>query len=369
MELINYLYIDDLLDEAKIIAKSRSNEFLEIDAIAPFEEDKKIRETIFKKYDGLILDQRLDDSQIYGLEKRGTAICQFLRTISNENNTDFVSIPIILFTASKYKDDFIREETAHDLFDKVYFKGDYNQNMSKVLVSLAQGYKFIKTNKSLEAILNITANEIDEIDFRLIEKLKSELIENKAIHNFTLFFIKQVLDKNGALIDELVLAARLGIDITKNTTDWKLLVEEHLIEFQYKGVFSQAWKRWWMFKIENWWVNEFGTKEHISEIDAENRVKLINEKFKLNLIPAQKTERSSSSQFWTICQGTKQPIDILDGIRIVQDLPQPWQDEQYISIDELISEKNKGEYWKDVHPSDKIRSQEIKEKSIKIRKK
>ena len=63
------------------------------------------------------------------------------------------------------------------------------------------------------------------------------------IFQYSRFIINELLQKSGPLIDDKILAARLGVDIN-SSKDWNNLLKK-LNNTKYSGVYSDVWKRWW----------------------------------------------------------------------------------------------------------------------------
>ena len=63
---------------------------------------------------------------------------------------------------------------------------------------------------------------------------------------------------------------------------------------------------------------------------------------------AEKINKSTSDEFWTVCQGYHTPIDTIDGLIIDgQENLYPWQEPLYVSIEAALKRKNK-QYWGDI---------------------
>ena len=171
--------------------------------------------------------------------------------------------------------------------------------------------------------------------------LKSELqkLLSSPIHIPASFIVKELIGKQGLLINESVLAARVGIDIEKSG-DWKKFLDI-IKDTKYQGVFCEGWNRWWKPLLEEWWDSI--SKENIRSITAERRVEIIKSATGLSdLFPADKIEKCTSDEFWTVCQGYNRPLDPIDGLTLAgQDNLYPWQEPLYVSIDAALKRKNK----------------------------
>ena len=86
-----------------------------------------------------------------------------------------------------------------------------------------------------------------------------------------------------------------------------------------------------------------------------------------NICPAEKIEKSSSNEFWTVCKGYNKPLDPIDGLIIDgQENLYPWQDLDYVSIDAALRKKNVNA-WKKVAKLEEERLKELQEQYKKER--
>ena len=367
---IQFLYIDDdkvINAEEKIQGFEQEGRL----SISPkqhkgsWEEQLKFIKENEAKMNGLILDLRLDDFPNEKGERadfRGTSLAQEIRTRQKEN--EFKSFPIILFSAnSKLKKSL--ENSGKDLFD-ICIEKEVNVNSFKIitpqLISLAEGYIFLTDNNDISKILNIDVNKIDE---RFVSELSQSL--SNPVHIVSQFLIYELIEKQGLLVNEHILAARLGIDI-ENSQDWEK-VKESLSFTKYTGVFTEGWKRWWMFLIESWWSDTIEAESYLRSTPAKERVTLIKKALKLEKIQsAQKIEKADSEEYWTICKGYNRPLDPVDGLIIKgQEKLYPWQEPEYVSIDAALKSKNKDNVWKNVAKLEEGRLREFQEIYKKVR--
>jgi hypothetical protein len=166
----------------------------------------------------------------------------------------------------------------------------------------------------------------------------------------------------GPLINEYILAARLGVDIIKKETekDW-IKLKNILIDCKYKGIFGNGWDRWWMSKIDMFWRSV--TDIPLGDINAEARVKFLNDKFGLALTAAKSMDKALSSLFWTIDKKTNQPLAIEDGVTAQSNIDSPpWKEDEYYSIGSALEEN-----ILNIHPIEKDRLSKLKVKFTKTR--
>lgn len=357
----NFYYIDDENSLLGITSGLSKSGVIKVHYHEPSNDWNKEIEFFDKNnrcIDGLILDLRLEDGQ-NNIEYRGSALAQELRTRQKE--TKFKSFPIILYSANDKLNESL-EETARELFDFTQEKSKLNTPESIIefrncLLSLSSGYNVLRDleSKSTETILKISPSSIRDARFINTFSEKSKL----PTHTLVKFIISELLEKQGLLISESTLAARLGIN-RNLSDDWASLTEQFSTA-KYSGVFSDCWARWWMPSIEEWWDSKISSDQYIRSLPAKTRVDLIKKATRLEiLLPSEKSEKSSSEAFWTICKGTNIPIDTIDGLVLNnQDNLYPWQDKEYISIDEALDETNKSA-WNSVAAIEKIRLEKLK---------
>jgi hypothetical protein len=306
-----------------------------------------------KDYDGLILDWKLNqlaDSYKQKSSFHAATLAQEIRTRGTEKTLK--EIPIVLWsTHQKLVESFLGDGTAHDLFDRRYEKEEIGENIlfadetGKQLIALSEGYKSIivalkAKGNSFQKVLQVSKSQLEELDLRFVSHFESQ--KNPPAHEYARFILHEVIDRPGVLIDEMLLAARLGIDF-KASSDWTKLLEEFPTTASYRGVFSEAWPRWWSHVIETqWWPKLDKPARPLSLLPAKERVGIIQRATGLlNLIPARSIESRYGERYTTICQVYKQPLDPIDGVIIAEPEPKAWQQRRYISIEAAL--KGSGE--------------------------
>lgn len=366
---INYLYIDDdSTDRANgTVQGLKKGGYIEVFLSQPestweqqiqFIEDRQKED----KLDGLIIDLRLDD---YANTKdgkkanyRGTSLAQEIRTRQKEKSIK--EFPIILFSANDKITQSL-ENSGRNLFD-VFIEKDsitsadiYIKEYIPKLIALAEGYRTI--NLSAENLSKVLSIDISVVDERFVSELNN--LANNPSHVIANFLINELLLKQGLLIDERTLAARLGIDIEQSSEDWEQVLSS-LDEALYKGVFYQGWERWWMPIIEIWWNKTIHAETYLRATSASDRVEYIKKELKLTKIyPSEKMPKSDSDEFWTVCKGNNRPLDPVDGLMIDrQENLYPWQDPDYVSVEAALHRTNIN-IWKNVAKLEEERLKEL----------
>lgn len=288
-----------------------------------------------KERDAIIIDYRLTNGEKNAPYDAPT-IAQSIRSI---HSNDLLDIPIVLMSNENAITDYYNNFTSQDLFDFSISKAEFNQNSASFhdkLHSFIEAYKVIKDSKfNLNKILGLGEDENKLIHSKIfinLEDCKNAFAYSFLIHN-------EIINATGPLIDENILSARLGV--SKESEEWrKILIE--LEKTKYNGIFSEFYNRWWMEKVNIWWKEITKLDSTLRKWNAEERVNLIKKSLKLNnLKPIEKTKLSISSNFWTVCQYSKDAIDPFDGIELVKKNYLQWQEKNYLSIDSAISQIEK----------------------------
>lgn len=339
MEKVKYLYIDDENGTPEISTLNGFNDLKIIEVerfpLSDFREFSKLKIELIKRikkhsFDGLILDLRLDGTGSDRTEFNATALTSELRSVAARG--EILSFPIVLCsTESNIKQTYDTDKTSHDLFDYKINKSNESpgwEKMSQKLSSLAKGYKWIQSKKrSTEEIFGI--NDVKNLDERIIEK-----IDNFSVpYDFTHFVVKHFFHQTNPLINEKILAARLGIDLSETPGEvWDILKNEILSDIKYNGIFSDGWQRFWADRLLTWFENISGEK--LAFINAEKRIEILTKHYGLNdLVAAKPLQFCNSTEFWSICEALKVPIDPLEAFRIFTTVDiKPWEEYKYISL-------------------------------------
>lgn len=367
MSKAKYIYIDDYIDPSIQAIKDGLNDTKEIEVeleqVQEFTKQISSFENDLKKYSGAILDLRLDGNHALNVKYTATSLAQELRARSAANE-GIKDIPIVLCsTDEKIKALYDRDQTSHDLFDFA-FKKDKKPNwvhIAKTLQSLSTGYNFLRnrTAGSLEFI----GRDISTLDSRVFGKF-SDSETFYSPHEIAQHIIKELFLQPGPLIDQMLVAARLGIDVEKSP-DYEKLLREVFSETSYAGVFCDGWPRWWADLVNDKFKNL--TETRLATLKAQERVDLLKKATKLNkLVPATPIENSISTNFWTVCEYFKRPLDPMEGFKIFRRKEQkPWQETRYLSFEAAAERLGYNDGLK-IHP-DEMQRLETAKKRIKAK--
>lgn len=330
----NIFYIEDL-DPASRIETLKSKDF-EIFSFKPKDNPEDIiKEIISNNPDIILLDYKLTE----GSNLNYTDAPTIASTLRSKYNDGISERPIILIsTLDNIINLYRKDYTSHDLFDYAISKEkalDNPDRFRKKCLSFLNSYINIKNNDfDLDKILNVDGNS-HLIHSRIKIHLNKDV---KSVYEFSRFIFEHLIRCSGLLIGEDILSARLGI--SKESPDWEKL-KELLINYKYTGIFSDVYNRWWMSKIDTWWLKITDEKPTIRHYNAEERTIILKEKLSLNLNVVESSDKNLSTNYWTICKHTKLPLDPFDGIELLEEEFKPWQDKDYISIDGYLSDIEK----------------------------
>lgn len=359
-----YLYIDDDIiqnSQDKVSALVVKNQ-LEIKVEQnPQGWDRQIARLKNLDYDGLILDLKLDEMPVEEgrhAEFRGTTVAQLIRDYQKEGILK--AFPMILFTGEENMKNAL-DNTGKDLFDMIIEKGSINpKNVSLIssiplqLIDLSDCYEQLIAGVDARNMIN-TWRYVDD---RFMEVLHDKQSED-SIANCAHFLLNEFILKPGLLIDEELLAVRLGVDKDKTGLAWQSILSL-FGDAYYQGVFGKGWKRWWMQSINEIWKSISGTS--LQRMGAGERVEVLKTVLKTeNVVVATKTKYANSDEFWAVCCGTGKPLDPIDGFEVTgQETSYPWQDLLYVSK-EAAFHKTKMDVWKGVASSEKERLEYLKQ--------
>jgi hypothetical protein len=368
-----YLYIDDdAMESLQSYAHSVRGETaeIEIEVSRPRDFDNDVERIleVLNTYDGIILDWRLDivpdESGKYFPFRAGT-LAQEIRTRQTEKSIK--EFPIVLWsTYQKLMGSYYGDTTSQDLFDARHDKDKVIDEANLVrhqLISLAEGYKRIISLIDSHGVISTIVLGLEEDDYKLLpSRFTAHFSQNnqRPAHEHARFILQGIISMPGLLINEKLLAARLGIDKEKSS-DWTALLEHLPTNTKYTGPFCDAWDRWWSYLVERkWWRGLVKESSPLSTLSANERVEQIKQHTKLrNLIAAKPIKEFYGDRFQTICEYYQKPLDPVDGVIINEKEPMPWQERRYLSIDAALERRGAKEGLRP-HPTEVDRLKEIK---------
>lgn len=363
MRKYKVLYIDDENSQnSQAFADGLSkNGLVEISIIKPTNLEELVNEIVIgqAEIDALILDLKLDGNQTGDRTAKFTAptLATGIKTKYFSENGIKNAFPIFLISSiSNLKKYYDPDTSSHDLFDYTIHKGRIGKDGSyyeSIIHSITNAYIEIQKDKTnFNHLLGLSTD--DDIPNKIFT---SKYLNGKetSISEISQYIFNEIINKSGVLIDEYILAARLGVDFN-NSENWDKL-KAKIEEFKYTGIFSASFERWWAYDVINWWNSNFN--KSLIQLTASERINLIKEKFHLtNLKEAYPINKTTSTKFWTICQVYKKPLDPKDGFLVDGNLLN-WQDKKYISLESILERDAKKEGVL-LNPAERERFEDIK---------
>lgn len=277
------IFVDDQDTEAVYAANLSLVGILELAYLKP-EHGADLAASISATAPAIILiDYRLDEcgpGGEIGVQYKGSALAQILRDKAIEQPES--DCPLVLVSAeAKIKSLYRPDKTAHDLFDRVYVKDSINNDRDRVrseLVALCNGYALLRAlnqTYDLKAITSLSEDEDWALDY---QQLRVGIGEAKAPHIVARILLRDLIDRNGPLLDDSEMCALLGI---KSECADQVAATLAQAEVGYNGVFSGISRRWWAHRLDSWASEIFGSRA--TGLTAKARADALNEKLGLGL--------------------------------------------------------------------------------------
>lgn len=357
-----YLCIDDERgDRLEAILDRLRRDGLSVELYAPAPFDDEVTLIAESDADGLLLDLRLDDvprSDGTRVKYRAVALAQELRTRMTEG--DIRPLPIVLWSVErKFRRSFSSDRTAHDLFDAVISKTDVSQDPAPVvgrLVALADDYPLIRELLKKRATfwqrsLGLASSQQGLLDPRV----GMEILEGAPTHDFARYILRELLESAGPLVDEQLLAARLGVSVA--SPGW-VAVRSWIEPATYRGVFASGWVRWWWPEIEAM-LRDLCPSAPFRTLTAEERVGVIKKTLKIRkLEPPVIPVGSTGTRYWYVCAATQVPVDPVDAVLVESGDRRPWQDRVYVSMHAALNRRASAKGLR-IHPLEQSRIDEL----------
>ncbi|MBN3253126.1 protein-PII uridylyltransferase [Pectobacterium brasiliense] len=368
---IKYLYIDD--EQTRTLAPVlRLLNTPEIDIFHKqvYESFSAVIDDIKRNdYKGLIIDQQLNSVSEDGhkADYFGTTLAQQLRTEMVVGH--ITAIPLILLSNENViVESYLPDDSSKDLFDFVIKKNELdNINKStrakKMLSSLVHVYDLARqfkkepgidlSNNELCTLFNIDLKSLDYMDTRFNDFIRSKANDT---HSLVASLYSSLIQSAGMLVSETMLLTKLGIE--KDSDNWND-IKGMLADYLYKGPFSDLKSRWWFSGVEEWWYN-VSPENVLQSLTCTERVKILNEKFGLNLSSIQLSypQGDQSEKLWVNCVVSDIPLDPYDALRIRDPDAKAWEHPKYIDLRAYLEEDYDTIRYK-IHVDDKSKVKKL----------
>ncbi|EBV3599638.1 hypothetical protein DOI34_24015 [Salmonella enterica subsp. enterica serovar Virchow] len=273
--MYNGYFVDD---QDKVYADLLSRDgMLKIEHVEVSDLIELAKELLDKKPDIVALDYRLDEKltkikpdQTY----KGSALAQHLRDVAIDHpEQDF---PLILVSSEEKLQKLYRpDRTAHDLFDRVYAKSEIRTESERVQAEsfdLCVAYDRLRELQGKYDVVDLTRIDRDDADQINFQEFRELVETSKAPHLVVKSFYRQLIKRVGPLLSKEDVAARLGVP-----TQSVQPALDALDNFgcRYKGLLSEGWHRWWLYRFDQWAEKIFGGRP--VRIPANARAKRLSE--------------------------------------------------------------------------------------------
>lgn len=276
---------------------------------------------------GILIDLCLDGAGENSMYFKAPPLAQQIRSKASEGVIK--QCPIVLCSTVENMDTYYtRDKASHDLFDYYFNKTDSSfMRIATRLASMAKGYLQLMGEWTVESILNRPKAEL--LDLRIVNYLEEETLSPFDVSQF---IVKSFFSNSGILINEDVLAARMGVNREASGVAWLQLKNAIEKEAQYNGIFADGWKRYWADKVGAYYSRLSGGIP-CQASNAHERIEVLTRMGFDGITAAEPIKFNKSTYFNTICEYYKLPIDSMEGIPIEDSaLLKPWQEHHYVSF-------------------------------------
>lgn len=327
--MVRYLYIDDEDSTINFLVEglNKSGQIdVQIFDLSKYKTQEEIHSQLIKeKYDGLILDYRLNGGGPNSLDCNSNVIAQFIRDLAENENR--VGCPIVMCSTKNNLDDFAkRVYTARDLYDYEFeknFEISYD-DIAKRLFILANEYQRL-ADKSRDICDILNRQKDDPIDGKFWDSIQ---MYSGSAHQLTDFILHQMFPYSGPLVSRSVLLARLGLTSISEHVDEVISIFESA---KYTGSFCAWGEYYWMDKI-NQVFNSHSKGKPLSTLSAKERVNILSDCLHIPLVPASPDSYCENDYFWCCCEKKDIPLDPIDAYMLKNEKMYLWQEPRYVSF-------------------------------------
>ncbi len=303
---------------------------------------------------GLLLDVALtnaQDAEGQPVGFDGIALAQQVRTLQTRARSakgagGLPEFPVIRFSKRDIVREYVnKDSTSDDLFDEFVDKSSLGEPgaaevaTSRVL-ALSRDYPVVTafadreaTGDALATLLGCEPALLARLDPRTLLGLRRP---GAPAHVFSRFIVVKLLSRPGPLVDEALLAVRLGVD-PQVSEDWSALLER-LASSRYRGAYASGYARWWMIAARDWWDRQVDQDRSPARLGAAERVALLIAKTGLTQLRSIESNADSpGSRYWYRCVKSRLPIDPTEGYSLMPVYgTETWHDTEYLCLEEAL---------------------------------
>lgn len=356
-----YLFVDDATGSAgdadhyrKMLSKAG---VLDVELVRPDRDMLLVPETSLSGIDGYILDINLSDqADEDGVRFLGTGagLAQDLRLFQalGPDNGGQRPRPIVRLCAAQVFQAYLEgDDSTVDIFDLGFSKesiGDHADTARAKLAALPTLYRDVEKaalgGASARTLLGLSESQYAAIHSKFRGQLEVEL--DRKTHEAASFLLRELLIAPGLLIDEDLLAVRLGIDVQKSP-GWPV-VRQRFDEAKYTGTANAAFPRWWNPMLSGLWA-EIHT-EPLFRLTASQRAGVLAAAGFSDIVALSADQRSPGEQIWTIARSSDPELRLPADPRFAFPLNipvSPWLDEHVWCLEMAKRNRNSSKLTND----------------------
>ncbi len=206
---------------------------------------------------GVLMDVEL--SKITGEHGTGLGIAQDIR--GKQKAHEIGDYPIARFARPEPVARIVGgDPSSEDLFDLRVGKIEVVNDCASVqrwLTGVKRVYDQLASfaaldDQALDTLLGLTSQQREEWSHPALHTRLADGHQT-TVHVAAGTFIRGLLLSPGLLIDEILLAVRLGLDREGSSEAWRQLLNG-FTSFQFKGTAHEEFERWWARGLEDWWL-------------------------------------------------------------------------------------------------------------------
>lgn len=330
--MASWLLVDDSPQEAASYAQALSE--VDIICVEPIDVASALSALSAGQFSpaGVLMD--VDLSNEVSQQQTGPGISQDIRVA--QQRKAIPPFPIVRFSLrDKVLENIGHDASSDDIFDLKIEK----DGLSDAGLRVAVRHKLIGVGQIYEALAGGEADLVTLLDLDSETWLRwgsssfeSDFDVGDRVHLKANPLIRMMVHP-GLLIDEDILAFRLGVDRV-SSAGWSNILES-LNDYKYAGVAGNCFARWWARGIEEWWQDKLGADAPLARGNIQQRTELLGGSFR-DLEPLKMPKGSMGDRPWRYCLLTKElhqeviPIDPSRAVRIKPRSPMPtWLDPLY----------------------------------------
>jgi CheY-like chemotaxis protein len=336
---MEWLFVDDTNGDRQSFADALSSGELVVSAISGGETRERLANKNLKA-DGILMD--IDLSNETGHAENGVALTASIRAAQNRD--DILSFPVVRFSyRARVAKNIGHDASSDDFFDLAIDKDGLSasgvtEDVRSKLRGTADVYRAVALDTDMAALMGLNVEQWAILGHSGFD---DDLLYANRPH-LKAGIVVRALENPGLLIDERLLATRLGVD-RQASSGWDGLLSE-LMPVAYSGVGAASYRRWWAQALELWWSDKLDVEEPLSAYTIGERVGILGQAFD-GLVPLVMPRDSPGERPWRLCTLTMEkdgaflPVDPAYGVPYRPRSPLPdWLDPTYAALGPAIKQ-------------------------------